>query len=145
LNDSEVERMRREAEANADADRMRKELIEARNQADNTIYTAEKMLREYGEKVDADVKKKIEDGVTRLRQTLNTENVEQIRKDTDQLGQDVQAIGASMYQQPGAPQGAPGDGSAPGGNGGPQEGSPQGDQQSGSNGEDVVDGEFRNA
>jgi molecular chaperone DnaK len=140
LNDAEIERMRREAEANADADRKRKELIEARNQADNTIYTAEKMLREHGDKASPDAKKKIEDGVTRLRQTLNTEDVEQIRKDTDQLGQDIQAMGAAMYQQPGAaPQGGPGDGSAPGENGGQQAG-----PQSNPSGEDVVDGEFRN-
>lgn len=140
LNDSEIDRMRREAEANADADKRRKELIEARNQADNTIYTSEKMLREYGEKVPADVKKKIEDGIAKVRQTMNTENVEQIKKDTEQLGQDLQSIGASMYQQqPGPQAGGPGpDASSeqqPGSQG------PSGD----TSGDDVVDGEFRNA
>lgn len=135
LSSNEIDRMRREAEANAESDKRRKELIEARNQADNTIYTSEKMLREYGDKVPEDVKKKIDDGVNKLRQTMNTENIEQIKKDTEQLGQDLQSIGASMYQQQGGPQaGAPGpDGGA---------GQP-GDQ--GPSGEDVVDGEFRNA
>lgn len=136
LSSNEIDQMRREAEANAESDKRRKELIEARNQADNTIYSSEKMLREYGEKVPEDVKKKIDDGINKLRQTMNTENVEQIKKDTEQLGQDLQAIGASMYQQQGGPQAG-----APGADGGGAE--QRGDQ--GASGEDVVDGEFRNA
>ncbi len=136
LNDAEIEKMRKDAEANAEADRKRKELIEVRNQADNTVYTAEKMLREYAEKVPEDVKKKIEDGINKLRQTMASENVEAIKRDTDQLGRDVQSIGASMYgQQPGEPQAG-----APGGE------QPSGSQdQDPSSGEDVVDGEFHNA
>ena len=126
--------MRQEAEANAEADRRRKELIEVRNQADNTIYTSEKMLREHGDKVPADVKTKIEEGINRLRQTMTGEDVEVIKRDTEQLGRDLQAIGASMYEQQGNPNPEQPDGS----NGGPQ-----GDQ--GPGGEDGVDGEFRNA
>ncbi len=99
------------------------------------------MLREYGDKVPNDVKTKIQDGINRLRQTMNGDNIEQIRKETEQLGQDLQSIGQAMYQQPGGPQaggpGGPGDG---GQQGGPQQGGPQGPS-----GEDVVDGEFRNA
>jgi molecular chaperone DnaK len=93
--------------------------------------------------VPADVKQKIEDGVSRLRQTLNTENAEQIRKDTEALGTDIQAIGASMYQQqPGGPQaGEPGTGEP--GAAGPEASGQQG--SNGQSGEDVVDGEFRNA
>jgi molecular chaperone DnaK len=137
LNDSEIEQMRREAEANAETDRKRKELIEVRNQADNTIYTAEKMLREYADKVPADVKQKIDDGIGRLRQALTTEDAEKIRAETDQLGRDIQSIGASMYQQ------QPGE---PGSNGGGQPGGgPEGPSGQGQSGEDVVDGEFRNA
>ena len=133
LNESEIERMRREAEFNADADKRRKELIEARNQADNTIYTSEKMLREYGEKVSGDIKKKIEDGITQLRKTMNTDNVDQIKRDTEKLGQDLQSIGASMYQQPGGPQA-----------GGPAAGEPGQPGGQGPASDDVVDGEFRN-
>ena len=138
LSDTEIEKMRQDAEANADADKRRKELIEVRNQADNTIYTSEKMLREYGDKVPADVKSKIEDGVSRLRQTMASEDVEKIKSETEELGRELQAIGTSMYGQQGGPQaGGPTDG-------GPQPyGTPEGDQ--GPGGEDVVDGEFRNA
>ncbi len=143
LSENEIEKMRKEAEANAESDRKRKELIEARNQADNTIYTSEKMLREYGDKVPADVKKKIEEGANKLRQTMATENVEDIKRETEELGRDLQQIGSSMYGQPGGPQ-AGGPEGQPGG--GPGEG-PQGGQgpNEGPNGEDVVDGEFRNA
>jgi molecular chaperone DnaK len=137
LSESEIEKMRREAEANAEADLHRKELIEVKNQADNTVYTSEKMLREYGEKVPADAKSKIEEGIKTLRQTMSGDDVEAIKRDTEQLGRDLQSIGASMYEQPGAAaqEGAPGQAGPNGG--------PQGDQ--GPGGEDVVDGEFRNA
>jgi molecular chaperone DnaK len=137
LNESEIEKMRKDAEANAEADRKRKELIEARNQADNTVYTAEKMLREYGEKVPGDVKKKIEDGINKLRQTMASENVDAMKRDTEELGRDLQGIGSSMYgqqqQQPGEPQA-----------GGPAGGPDGGPGNQGPSGEDVVDGEFRN-
>jgi molecular chaperone DnaK len=138
LSESEIDKMRRDAEANAETDKRRKELIEAKNQADNTAYTAEKMLREYGDKVPEDVKTKIQDGINKLRQTMNTENVEAIKRDTEQLGQDIQKIGASMYGQPGGPQAGGPDGS--GGQAGPEQPGNQG-----TSGEDVVDGEFRNA
>lgn len=138
LSEDEIEKMRREAEANADADKRRKELIEVRNQADNTIYTSEKLLREHGDKVPAEVKQKIEEGVNRLRQTMNTDNIDQIRKDTEQLGQDLQSLGASMYQQ--QPEGGAQTGGQDNGNPGADQGG-----QSGDSGEDVVDGEFRNA
>lgn len=135
LSEAEIEKMRREAEANAEADLRRKETIEARNQADNTIYTAEKMLREYGDKVPADVKTKIETGVNNLRQAMNSDNLEEIRSQTEALGREIQSIGASMYQQAGGPTDG---GQANGGGSGDKPGDD-------SSGEDVVDGEFRNA
>jgi molecular chaperone DnaK len=141
LNESEIEKMRKDAEANAEADKRRKELIEARNQADNTIYTAEKLLRENGDKVPADLKTKVQDSANQLRQTMNSENLDQIKRETEELGKELQNIGASMYNQPGGPGGPGGTGepgSGPGEPGGPQGG------QEGPSGEDVVDGEFRN-
>src|ERR1044072_8237558 len=60
LSDSEVEKMRKDAEVHAEEDRQRKELIEARNNADNTVYAAEKALRDFGEKVPADTKSEVE-------------------------------------------------------------------------------------
>jgi molecular chaperone DnaK len=134
LSEAEIERMRKEAEANADTDRKRKDLIEVRNRADNTLYTAEKSLKDLGDKVPADIKQQTEDGVRKLRETLNSEDVEAIRRDTDALGETIQKIGSSVYQQtsnePPKPEGEA-DNTTP----------PNPDGNSG--GEDVVDGEFK--
>ncbi len=140
LTKEEVERMRKEAEMHAEEDRKHKEIIEARNNADNAAYTAEKTLRDGGEKVPADLRKQVEDAVTKLRQTMTQEDVSAIRSDSEALGQLIQQVGASLYQQPGADQA----GSAPGGEN-PQDG-PSGPQAGGKGegGEDVVDGEFKN-
>ncbi len=139
LNKDEVERMRREAETHAEEDKHRKDLIEARNNADNMVYAAEKTIREHGDKIPADKKTETEQKVTALRDALTSENLDEIRKATDELSQVVQQLGASMYQQPGGPQGEP------------QSGGPNGDQPGGGPApeggpdEDVVDGEFHNA
>ncbi len=134
LSETEVERMRKEAETHAAEDRQRKELIEARNAADNAIYTAEKALRDLGDKVPADVKTQVEEQVSKVRNAMNSDNVDEIKQQTDKLFQVIQQIGASAYQT-GAPEaeGAPGS----------QNETPGGNPPSGS-GEDVVDGEFRN-
>ena len=70
LSDSEVERMRKDAEAHADEDRRRKELIEARNNADNLAYSAEKVLQDLGDKVPADLKKQVEDKIAKVREVM---------------------------------------------------------------------------
>jgi molecular chaperone DnaK len=128
LSDAEVEKMRREAESHADDDRKRKELIEARNHADNTVYSTEKVLRDLGDKVPAEMKSQAESKVAALRQVMNGNDLEGMRKATEDLNQVLQQIGAAAYQQAGPAAGAPG--------GGPQQSGPGGD-------EDVVDGEFR--
>lgn len=133
LSETEIEKMRKEAEANADADRKRKDLIEARNYADSTIYTCEKTMREVGDKAPADVKTQIEEGIKRLREQMNSDDASAIRRQTDELGAVLQKLGASMYQQPGA--------EAAGGSQTPPP-PPTGDNPGGEN---VVDGEFRNA
>ncbi len=132
LSETEVDRMRRDAETHAAEDERRKALIEARNNADNGVYTAEKALRDLGDKVPADVKSKVEAQAAEVRKAMETENVEQIKSVTEKLYATIQQIGASVYQQgqPGGP-GAAGPGPDP-------QGKPGGD-------EDVVDGEFRNA
>jgi molecular chaperone DnaK len=145
LSDAEVERMRREAEAHADEDKKRKELIEARNYADNVVYTSEKTLRELGDKVASDMKSQVESQVKVVKDLMEKDDSEALRKATEELGQILQKIGSAAYQQAGPAAGGPGD--APGG--GPGDGGP-GPQQpgggsGGSSGDDVVDGEFRNA
>jgi len=135
LNEAEVERMRKEAELHADEDHKRKELIEAKNTADNAIYTAEKALRDFGDKVPAEIRTKVEGEIANVKKAMESDNAETMKTATDQLFQVVQQIGASVYQQPGPPTGA-------GPEAGP-EASPDQGQQPGSD-EDVVEGEFRN-
>ncbi|MGB8251727.1 MAG: molecular chaperone DnaK [Anaerolineaceae bacterium] len=137
LSEAEVERMRKEAEVNAESDRKRKDLIEVRNRADNTIYTAEKTLKDLGEKVPAEIKQQTEDGVKKLREVLSGEDVEAIRRETDALGETIQKIGSSVYQQ--APTEPPKSEDGTGGANPP----PSDGNTGGEGGEDVVDGEFK--
>ncbi|MCQ3938211.1 MAG: molecular chaperone DnaK [Chloroflexi bacterium] len=99
LSEAEIEKMRKDAEAHADEDRKRKELIEARNNADNTAYAAEKALRDFGDKVPAEVRSEIETKVSEVRSAAQGEDVEKIRAATEALGQAIQKIGASVYEQ----------------------------------------------
>jgi molecular chaperone DnaK len=136
LSEAEVNRMRKEAESHADEDRKRKELIEVRNNADNAIYTAEKALRDLGDKVPGNIKSQVEDAIGKLRQTTSSDDPAAIKKATEDLFQVVQQIGAAAY---GAGQQQPGQAPPPPGGEGPE--GPSGPES----GEDVVDGEFRNA
>jgi molecular chaperone DnaK len=136
LSEQEIERMKKEAEEHAEEDKKRKELIEVRNNADNAVYTAEKTLRDLGDKIEESQKTEINDQVSKVREAMNTEDVEAIRTEGEKLGQLIQKIGASMYQQPGSDQSAGPSAGGEGPSGGPGEGP--------SDGEDVVDGEFKN-
>jgi molecular chaperone DnaK len=126
LSDSEVERMRREAESNKEEDERRKALIEVRNHADNTTYTAEKTLKDYADKIPADLKSQTEEGIRQVKEVMSSDDVDAIRKATESLGETIQKLGASMYSQPGA-----------------QPGEQPGPQDQGPAGEDVVDGEVK--
>ena len=81
LRDDEVNRMKHDAEVHAEEDRKRKELIEVRNQADNMVYTAEKALRDLGDKVPAEIKSKVEAEIAKVNQVRDKENAEEIRND----------------------------------------------------------------
>ena len=98
LSDFEVEKMRKDAEAHAEEDRNRKELIEARNNADNTAYAAEKALRDLGEKVPAEIKSEVEAKVAEVKKVAEGDDVAAIKSATESLGQTIQKIGAAAYQ-----------------------------------------------
>ena len=108
LSDAEVEKMRKDAEAHADEDRKRKELIEVRNNADNTAYAAEKALREFGDKVPAETKSDVEAKVTEVKKAAEGEDVPTIKSATEALSEAVQKIGAAVYEQPNAAAGEAG-------------------------------------
>jgi molecular chaperone DnaK len=103
LSESEVEKMRKDAEAHAEEDRKRKELIEARNNADNTVYAAEKALREFGDKVPAEIKSDVEAKVAEVKKSAQGEDVDTIKSATEALSEVVQKIGAAVYQGSDAP------------------------------------------
>jgi molecular chaperone DnaK len=135
LSEAEIERMRKEAEAHAEEDRKRKELVETRNNADNLVYSAEKVLRDLGDKAPAQLKSQVEERISKVRQVLDGDDAQAIQKAADDLSQVLQQLGSAAYQQAG-PQ------SAPEAESGPAE--PQGGPEGPDDG-DVVDGEFRNA
>jgi molecular chaperone DnaK len=98
----EVEKMRQEADAHAAEDKKRRDLIEARNTADNSIYGAEKVLIELGDKVPAELKAEVQAAVDEIKKLKDGEDEPSIRKAVDLLSQVVQKVGAAAYQQ--APQ-----------------------------------------
>jgi molecular chaperone DnaK len=131
LSEEEVEQMRREAEQHAEEDRKRRELIEAKNHADNMVYSVEKTLKDLGDKVPADLQQKLEDAASKVREVKDGEDIDAIKKATDDLAEILQQVGSAAYQQ--QPQDA-----------GPAAEETESQSSEGkSDDEDVVDGEFK--
>jgi molecular chaperone DnaK len=97
LSKDEIERMKKDAELHADEDKRKKELIEARNLADTLTYSTEKALKDAGDKLTADEKKPVEDAVTELNKVKNGDDLEAIKKATENLSQAAQKIGEKLY------------------------------------------------
>ena len=132
LSDNEVDRMVKDAEANASADKEKREKIDLKNQAETLVYQAEKQLADLGDKVGAEDKAKVEQFSTQLKEALANDDTATIKTVLEQLQQALYAAGASVYQQAGADGAAS---EAPGGNG---NGAPAG----ASSADDVIDAEF---
>ncbi|MDR3031028.1 MAG: molecular chaperone DnaK [Holosporales bacterium] len=98
LSDEEIQKMLKDAEANAEADSKRKELIEIKNQAESLINTTEKGLNDYGDKISADEKSKIESDLASLKEILNSEDKDDIQAKTEALVQSSMKIGEIMYK-----------------------------------------------
>jgi molecular chaperone DnaK len=92
--------MRRQAEAHAEEDQRRRDLIEARNTADNAIYSAEKTLRDLGDKVPEDVKANVETAIARVQSVHDHEDPAEINREVEALMQALQAVGQAAYSQP---------------------------------------------
>jgi molecular chaperone DnaK len=138
LSESEIQKMKQEAEVHAEEDMKRKELVENRNNADNAIYTAEKLIKENGDKIPAEIKKEVEDGVSEVKAVINNDDSEAMKAATEKLQQTIQKVGASMYQQAGTP---PTDGPTDGTEG--ATGTGDAGSAPGADAGDVVDGEFK--
>lgn len=97
LTKEEVEEMTKQAEANAESDSKKKELVDARNAADSLIFTAEKSLKDAGDKVGEDEKKQIEDKIKEVKDVLSGEDKEAIEAKTKELSESLSKIGEKMY------------------------------------------------
>jgi len=139
LNEKEVNRMVEDAEANAAADKQKRERIDLRNEADSLVYQAEKQLADLGDKLPAAEKEKVEALNKDLKEALEGEDLNRIRSLKDQVQQALYAAGASVYQQ--AAGQAP-DGAAPGED--PTAAAGAGAAKGGSSGggDDVIDADF---
>ena len=98
LSDEEIEKMVKDAEANKEADKKKRESVDVRNQADTLIHSTEKNLKEHGSKVSETEKKAIEDGSTALKESLKGEDIEDIKKKTEALVQSSMKLGEAIYK-----------------------------------------------
>ena len=136
LSKDEIDRMQRDAEAFAAEDHTRRETAEARNEADNLAYQAEKALRDAGDKVPADVKSDVEQKVAAVKDALKTDDTEKIKSAAEALRQSSTKIGEAMYKADQAAQSQPA---------GEPEGEPAG-ATAGTDGakkDDTIEGEFK--
>ncbi len=127
LSEEEIEQMVKDAEAHSSDDKKKRELIEARNQADGLVYTTEKAVKEHGDKVDEETKKTIETALEDLKKAIEGDDVEAINSKTEALAQASHKLSEVMYQQAQAAAEAGAEAEAGG---------------ESSQGEDVVDAEF---
>jgi molecular chaperone DnaK len=135
LSEAEIEKLVKDAEMHAEEDKHRKELIEARNHADSLVYSVEKNVKEFGDKVDAAEKSKIEDAIAKVKKALEGDDLDAIKKAQDDLMNVSHKLAEAMYAKtaggPGGPGAAGGSGAAGAEN-----------QASGKKDDDVVDADF---
>src|SRR6056300_789578 len=127
LSEEEIQKMVKEAEANKEADKKKREAVDARNQADSLIFSTEKSLKEHGDKVSEEEKKAIETGISDLRNALKGTDVEEVKKKTQSLIQVSMKLGEAVYKSQQKDQSAKTD---------------KGDDKKDNNKEDVVDADY---
>lgn len=98
LSDEDIEKMVKDAEANAESDKKKKELIEAKNQADSLIYSTEKTVKEHGDKISAEDKSAIEKDLEALKEVASSEDLDAIKAKTEALTQSSMKLGEAMYK-----------------------------------------------
>jgi molecular chaperone DnaK len=140
LSDEEVEGLQREAEEHADEDREKRQTAELRNTADTLAYTAERTLNDNEDKIDGDLKSRVEAAIKSVREALEGDDAGTITSTTDELSQVMQEIGQAVYAASGADEGGP-DGAEDGG----AEPEPESEDEGEDEGETAgtVEGEFR--
>jgi molecular chaperone DnaK len=138
LSEAEIQKLVRDAEQHAEEDKKRKELIETRNSADSLVYGVEKNIKEFGDKVDAAEKVKIEEAIGKVKKALEGDDIEAIKKAQEELMNISHKLAEAMYAKTASAQGGQG------GPGGPDAGAQPGGagQASGKKDDDVVDADF---
>ena len=106
LSEEEINRMVKDAEANAESDKKKKEEVETKNEADSLVYQSEKSLKDYGDKISADDKSKIEAAIKELKDAIASNNVEEMKKKTESLKQASYKLAEEIYKAQGAQAGA---------------------------------------
>ncbi|HVU75844.1 MAG TPA: Hsp70 family protein, partial [Candidatus Paceibacterota bacterium] len=99
LSESEIEKMRKDAEANAASDQEKKDLVEAQNAAEQLVYAGEKALKEHGEKVSEEIRKNVQEKIDALKSARNGTDVAAIKSASEALSSAMSAIGQAMNQQ----------------------------------------------
>jgi molecular chaperone DnaK len=130
LSEEEIKKLVRDAEMHAEEDKKKKELAEARNQADTLIYSTEKTVKELGEKVDSGLKSEIDSTIERLKKAMETSDAGEIKRLSEELTHASHKLAEKMYSQAGQ--------QGPGAGGGPEPGAGPGSKPD----EDVVDADF---
>lgn len=103
LSKDDIARMQKDAEVHADEDRKKKELIEARNMAEQLVYTAEKSLRDNADKITDDIKKSVQEKIDSAKKVNAGNSIEDIKKASDELSKEMSKIGEHMSKNPGTP------------------------------------------
>jgi molecular chaperone DnaK len=139
LSDDEIEKMVDEAKAHADEDKAAKDKIETKNKADSMIYQTEKQLKEYGDKIPADIKQPVEDGIAKLKKQLESDDTEGMKATMTEVEQHLMKFGEKIYEQQQA--GAQAGGQAGGQQAGPQDAGQAQDESGKKGDDDIVDAE----
>jgi molecular chaperone DnaK len=145
LSDDEVEKMAKDAEAHAEEDKKKREVVDLKNQADQLIYSTEKTLKEHGDKVSADVRGNIENAVNNLKEAVKGEDADAIKKTIENLGTASQELGKVLYEEAAKKQAASAPPQPEPGQAGPTEQAPPPppeDEPKRKKAEDVIDAEF---
>ncbi|MHC5139819.1 MAG: Hsp70 family protein, partial [Planctomycetota bacterium] len=141
LSDDEVEKMAQDAEAHAEEDKKRREVVDLKNQADQLVYSTEKTLKEHGEKVSAEVRGNIESAVNNLKEVAKGDDGDAIKKAIENLGEVSQELGKILYEEAAKQQAAAGD--QPGeAQPGADAAQPEEGEVRRKGGDDVIDAEF---
>ena len=128
LSDDEIEKMVKDAEANKEADKKKRETVDARNQADTLIHSTDKNLKEHGSKISEADKKAIEDASSSLKEALKGDNLDDVKKKTETLVQASMKLGEAIYKSQQ--------------NTKPDSGKDDGDNNKGKKDDNVVDADF---